>query len=339
MDKLYKEQVKDIIVSLQDVIVDYEMKDFSIRANDKVSFDIKKHAITALVGESGSGKSTIAAALLNCLVNPGRIVDGKILFYGDEEIIDVAKLSKNQILKFRWEQVSMVFQGAQSALNPVVTIYNQFKETMRIHNHMIKEEEIKKRSIEVLNIVNLDPNTIFKMFPHELSGGMKQRVMIAFALLLEPKLIILDEPTTALDVITQDYIFKILRKINTDLDIAMLLLTHDIGVVAKYADYMGVMYGGRIVEFGDIYEMFEKSYHPYTEGLIKATPSLHIRVKEMKPIEGSPPDLMKLPSGCVFHPRCSKVMDCCKINEPKDYYPIENHLVRCYLYGKDDCDG
>jgi peptide/nickel transport system ATP-binding protein len=340
--KILKEDKKNTenwIVSLKDVVVDYEMKTTTIRANNKVSFDIEKNKITALVGESGSGKTTVAAAIINCLMNPGRIVEGNILFKDDEKIYDVVELKKDEILKFRWEKVSMVFQGAQSALNPVYTIYKQFRETMKVHNHKLPEEEIRKRSLEVLNYVNLEAERVLNMYPHELSGGMKQRVMIAFALLLNPKLIILDEPTTALDVITQDYIFTLLKKINEELDIAMLLLTHDIGVVAKYADYVGVMYGGEIVEFGDVYNVFGKAFHPYTSGLIKATPSLHIDVDIMKPIPGSPPDLQNLPTGCIFHPRCESVMTCCKKIEPIIKYPIKNHLVKCHLYNKEgDCN-
>lgn len=327
------------IVTLENVIVDYKMKKYDIRANDNVSFEIKKDAITALVGESGSGKTTIAASIINCLVSPGEIISGKILFYDVKEgTIDVRKLSKEETRKFRWEKVSMVFQGAQSSLNPVITIYNQFKETMKVHKKKIKEVQIKKRCLEVLDYVNLDAKRILKMYPHELSGGMKQRVMIAFAMLLEPKLIILDEPTTALDVITQDYIFNILKRINKEFGIAMLLLTHDIGIVAKYADYVGVMYAGRIVEFGDVYTVFEKSYHPYTRGLIQATPSLHLPVNQMKTIAGSPPDIMNLPKGCVFNPRCPKVMKCCYSEVPQDLYPQPNHLVKCHLYREEDND-
>jgi|SRR5690554_5469118 len=332
-------QKNESIVTLENVIVDYKMKKYDIRANNQVSFAIKKDSITALVGESGSGKTTIAASLINCLVSPGEITDGKILFHDSKEgTIDVRKLSKEETRKFRWEKVSMVFQGAQSALNPVVTIYKQFRETMKVHNKKIKEDQIKKRSEEVLNYVNLEPERVLKMYPHELSGGMKQRVMIAFAMLLEPQLIILDEPTTALDVITQDYIFKILKKINNELGIAMLLLTHDIGIVAKYTDYVGVMYAGRIVEFGDVFTIFEKRYHPYTNGLIQATPSLHLPVDKMKIIAGSPPDLMNLPKGCVFNPRCPKVMECCYESVPSDLYPQPKHLVKCHLYRKEDND-
>lgn len=323
------------LVTLEDVIVDYEMKKYSLRAVNNVSFEIKERAITALVGESGSGKTTVAASLINCLVEPGRIVGGNIVFYDADGMVDVVHLSKEELRQFRWNKISMVFQGAQSSLNPVVTIYNQFKETLIVHRESMTEKEIEQRCHEVLDIVNLDAKRVLEMYPHELSGGMKQRVMIAFSILLNPQLVILDEPTTALDVITQNYIFDILKRINKDMGISMLLLTHDIGIVAKYADFVGIMYAGQIMEFGDIYTIFEKRYHPYTDGLIKATPSLHTPIEEMKPIGGTPPDLTDLPKGCVFNPRCFKAMDCCYEEPPQDYFPEQDHLVKCHLYGKD----
>lgn len=183
----------------------------------------------------------------------------------------------------------------------------------------------------MLKIVNLDPDRTLKMYAHELSGGMKQRVMIAFSLLLNPDLIILDEPTTALDVITQDYILNILKRINREMGTSMLLLTHDIAVVAKFADYVGVMYAGKLVEYGDTLAVFEKKLHPYTAGLINATPSLYADLEGLKPIGGNPPDFVNLPKGCVFHPRCPKCMEVCKNYMPPDTFDSSGHLVKCHL--------
>ena len=233
----------------------------------------------------------------------------------------------------------MVFQGAQSALNPVITIFNQFYETMRVHEEFkpkaeqkkITKDDAKKRIAYLLEFVNLDAERVMNAYPHELSGGMKQRVMIAFALLLDPKVIILDEPTTALDVITQDFIFKLLQKINRDMNITMLLLTHDISVVAKYADFMGVMYGGRLMEYGTVEEVFEHRYHPYTEGLIASTPSLLEDTENLHPIEGIPPNLLSMPAGCKFHPRCHKCLEKCRVTEPETV-TRDGHSVKCFLF-------
>ena len=227
----------------------------------------------------------------------------------------------------------MVFQAAQSALNPVMTVFEQFEETAREHRMGWDKKRIEERTREVLEDVKLDADRVMKAYPHELSGGMKQRVMIAFALIFEPELIILDEPTTALDVITQDYIFKILQRINREKGISMLLMTHDIGVVAKFADYVGVMYAGRLMEYGDIRTVFKQRRHPYTAGLIGSTPSLIGSLDDMKPIEGNPPDLRDLPKGCVFSPRCPYRTDKCTEKEPEDYIK-DGCLLKCTRYGE-----
>ncbi len=334
-DKKYNSYENDYIVTLDKLTVDYKMKAFSLRANDEISLKIKRNSITAFVGESGSGKTTLAVSLFNCLVEPGEITSGKVLFHSkDETTIDVTTLNEDELRKFRWEKVAMVFQGAQSSLNPVMTIYKQFKETYLQHRPKTKEDIIKKRCHEVLDIVNLDGERILKMYPHELSGGMKQRVMIAFAFLLEPELIILDEPTTALDVITQEYIFSILKEINEKMAITLVLLTHDIAIVARYADYLAVMYAGNVVEYGETTEVFKKRYHPYTAGLIKATPSLILPLDEMAPIDGNPIDLLNKCAGCLFAPRCPKRFSPCDIAPPPHIEVEPNHFVQCYLYDK-----
>ena len=321
------------IVELRNVYIDYKLKKYDIRAVTNVSLDIKRGMITALVGESGSGKTTLASSILRCISEPGELVSGTITLYNkDGSTIKVDELEYKDIQKFRWEKVSMVFQAAQSALNPVMTILEQFEETVREHNYKWTKEEIIKKVRELLLYVKLDPERVMKCYPHELSGGMKQRVMIAFSLLFEPDLIILDEPTTALDVITQDYIFKILKQINRDYGISMLLMTHDIGVVAKFADYVGVMYAGRLMEYGTVRDIFKNGKHPYTTGLIGATPSLIADLNSMKPIEGLPPDLRDLPNGCVFNPRCPKyIKGLCDAAEPENYQ-VDNTLVKCILY-------
>ena len=225
----------------------------------------------------------------------------------------------------------MVFQAAQSALNPVMTIRQQLYETMVEHGSKLTKKEMEERCIELLGYVQLNPDLVLDAYPHELSGGMKQRVMIAFALLLDPQLVILDEPTTALDVITQSYIFNLLKKINEEKKISMLLMTHDISVVARFADYIGVMYGGRLMEYGSVEEVFEKRRHPYTEGLIGATPSIIGDISGMHPIEGSPPNLLHMPTGCVFHPRCQYCNELCKTEEPAAYVTESGCSSKCHL--------
>lgn len=282
----------DNIVTIKNLTIDYKMKTYDLRAVTNVDFNIERGKITALVGESGSGKTTLASAILGALTEPGEVVGGEIIFHGEEDI-NVVNLAGNNLQKFRWEQVSMVFQAAQSALNPVMKVFDQFYETA--YDHGIKnKEEVRRIVTKYLEFVKLDPERVLRSYPHELSGGMKQRVMIAFAMMLNPKLIILDEPTTALDVITQDAIFKLLKKINKEFGVSMLLLTHDISVVAKYSDYVGVMYAGRIMEFGTTQKVFLEPESPYTKVLIASTPSLTKDISEMEKIESLPPELEEI---------------------------------------------
>lgn len=305
------------IVEIKNAVIDYPLKKYTIRAVTGVDINLKRGKITALVGESGSGKTTLASSILHCISEPGVLSEGEVNFYpASGGCVAVHALTDKQINAFRWEKVSMVFQAAQSALNPVYTISQQFKETVSEHRFKWTKEQLKNKIAEVFDYVKLDYNRVANCYPHELSGGMKQRVMIAFSLLLDPELIILDEPTTALDVITQDYIFGILKRINVEKGISMLLMTHDIGIVAKFADYVGVLYAGRLMEYGSVYEVFRERKHPYTRGLISATPSLKGDLSALKPIAGNPPDLRALPSGCVFSPRCPFCKEECTLSEP-----------------------
>lgn len=323
----------DFIAEFRNVSIEYPLKKYSLRAVDNVSLEVRRGRITALVGESGSGKTTLASSLIGCISEPGRIVSGEIVFNGRDGSVRTDKLGEKQMRSFRWEKVSMVFQAAQSALNPVMTVRAQFYETLKAHLGSIPREEAEKRCLELLGYVKLDGERVLDCYPHELSGGMKQRVMIAFSLLLDPELIILDEPTTALDVITQSYIFRLLKDINREKGISMLLMTHDISVVAKFADYVGVMYGGRLMEYGTVERIFGLRSHPYTEGLIGATPSIIGDISDMKPIEGSPPDLLNLPAGCVFAPRCRYCRDECRQKEPPDG-SADGIRWKCYFYGE-----
>lgn len=324
------------IIEFRNVNVEYQLRSGPIKAVNDVSLQLNKGVITALVGESGSGKTTLASTVLQCLSSPGVMTGGEVI-YRDEtddlqdggKTVDLSKLTEKEINKYRWQKISMVFQSAQSALNPVMTVYQQFAETYHAHRPKSSKEEIDAKVKELLSYVKLDVDRVCSSYPHELSGGMKQRVMIAFSLLLDPQVIILDEPTTALDVITQDYIFRLLRQINRERNISMLLLTHDMGIVAKFSDYVGVMYAGRLMEYGKTADVFKYKYNPYTEGLITATPKLKGNINDMKSIKGNPPNLKQLPDECVFSPRCDYAFEKCYTEEPQLTEVSSGHLVKC----------
>lgn len=318
----------DSIIEIRDLHVEFPLRIGTICAVNGVDLAIQRNAITALVGESGSGKSTIASAMLNLVANPGVISGGEILFEGR----DVLKLKNEELRHFRWRDVSLVFQAAQNCLNPILSIGDQIIETFRAHGDGRSDKDLLCEAAEYLRYLRLEPDRVLRCYPHELSGGMKQRVMIAFALLLKPKVLILDEPTTALDVITQDYIFDILVNIHKEFGLTMLLLTHDIAIVSRVADYVGVMYAGRLVEMADVITIFKRSVHPYTRQLVAAAPSLIDNLDDRRSITGSPPDLLNLPAGCAFGPRCECHAACCA--EPPPMVDVGNgHLVRCFRAG------
>lgn len=321
--------MKQNIVEIRDLTVQFKKPRGTLKAANNVDFDLRDGCVTALVGESGSGKSTLAFTLLNIVNTSGKILNGEVLYKGK----DLLKLKGEELRKFRWKDISMIFQSAQSSLNPLMTVQQHFWETYLVHNPKAKEEDVIPRFKQLLSDTRLDPERVLKLYPHELSGGMKQRVMIAFSMLLEPRVIILDEPTTALDVITQDYIFSILDNIHKKTNITMLLLTHDIGVVAKVADRIAVMYAGRIVEVGDIFTVFEDTAHPYSHGLITSAPSLLDKSEVKEPISGTPPDLVELPRGCAFHPRCKYSTDVCEKEVPPLVEVSEDHLAACHHIG------
>lgn len=318
--------MRDNIVEVRDMTVEFRKPRGALLAVNHVDFDIREGCVTALVGESGSGKSTLAFTVLNIVNTTGKILSGQVLYKGE----NILELDKDRLNRYRWDEVSMIFQSAQSALNPLMTIQEHFWETYHVHEPEAREEEVIPRFRKLLEDVRLDPDRVLKLYPHELSGGMKQRVMIAFSMLLQPKVIILDEPTTALDVITQDYIFSILDQIHRQTGVSMLLLTHDIGVVAKVADRIAVMYAGRIVEVGDIFEVFYKTAHPYARALITTAPSLLDRGEDKEPIQGVPPDLIDLPAGCAFHPRCPYATDLCRTQVPALQCLGEDHQAACH---------
>lgn len=291
--------MKKEILSLRNITVEFTLRQGIIRAVDNVSLNVYKGEILGIVGESGSGKSTLASTILNMVSSPGRIKEGEIIYDGKE----LLKLTEEEYRQYRWRDIAMVFQAAQNALNPVLKVKQHFIETAKAHTG-ISEKEIIEKASRLMEYVRLQPKQVLDSYPHQLSGGMRQRVIIALSLMLDPKVLILDEPTTALDVITQAYIMDLLAKIHIDLGITMIFLTHDLSLIAKIADRVAVMYAGKIVEIGSVEEIFYNPLHPYTKGLIHAIPSLVDDISARRPIPGSPPNMLNLPSGCRFAPRC-----------------------------------
>jgi peptide/nickel transport system ATP-binding protein len=300
-----------------------------VHAVDNVSFHVGRGEAVALVGESGCGKSVTALSIMRLVTPPGKITGGQVLFKGR----DLAALSENEIRKVRGDDIAMVFQEPMTSLNPVFKIGAQVAEAIRIHRKVSKKEAWKKAG-EMLELVSIpDPVKRLDDYPHQLSGGMRQRVMIAMALSCDPELLIADEPTTALDVTIQAQIMELLASLQKRLGLALLLITHDLGVVAEFCERVIVMYTGRIVEEAPVRELFANPAHPYTRGLLKSLPSVTKEGGRLPTIKGMVPSLTALPKGCKFNPRCPDVMEICLGNEPARMSVGKGHDARCYLHG------
>ncbi len=300
-----------------------------VKAVDGVSFTLDYGEVLGLAGESGSGKSTIAYSIMNLVPPPGKIVSGSIILDG----VDVAKLSESELRsKIRWRRVSMVFQGAMNALTPVYSIGYQIAEPLIQHLGMTKRVAME-RAAELLEMVGLH-RTMLNRYPHELSGGQKQRVVIAMALALEPPLVIADEPTTALDVVAQAQILNLLKKLKREKNMSIILISHDLSVIAELADKIGIMYAGKLVEIGTAEQIFKNPQHPYTRLLLKSIPRLRGPVDKLEYIPGTLPDLRRPPPGCRFYPRCPMRMDVCNEEEPPVIEVEKGHYVACWLHAK-----
>ncbi|RUT33736.1 ABC transporter ATP-binding protein [Paenibacillus zeisoli] len=301
-----------------------------VKATDNISLTIEKGKTLCLVGESGSGKSVTSLSIMRLIdYAGGSILDGKIVFRGD----DLAAKDQEEMRKIRGNKIAMIFQDPMSALNPVFSVGDQIAESLRLHQNK-SESEAWKEAVNLLRMVGIPaPEIRAKQYPHELSGGMCQRVVIAVALACNPELLIADEPTTALDVTVQAQILDLLQKLKQELGMSILLITHDMGVAAEMADRIAVMYAGAIVEEGTVEEIFANPSHPYTVGLLQSIPGFEgTRGKELYTIKGTIPGLGNLPGGCRFHPRCPHVMDKCKTQEPLDFKVGNDHSAVCWLY-------
>ncbi len=322
----------NVLLDIKNLRTQFFTEDGVVRAVDGIDFNVRRGEVVGLVGESGCGKSVTSLSIMRLISQPGRIVDGRILF--DNE--DLVALPESRMVKIRGNRVSMIFQQPQSSLNPVFRIGDQLAEVLQIHQDVGKEVG-EKRAIELLAMVGVpDPESRAKAFPHELSGGMAQRVMIAMALACVPELLIADEPTTALDVTIQAQILDLMRNLRSKMDTAIILITHDLGVVAEMCDRVNVMYAGRIVEQAPVVELFKTPKHPYTVALIGSTPMLGQADKPLTTIPGSVPNLVDLPTGCKFWPRCTARiqhnLEICNQEEPPLRAIAPNHTVRCWLY-------
>lgn len=310
-------------LTVSDLKAYYFTENGLIRAVDGINFKLSEGESLGIVGESACGKSTLGAALMQSMQLPGRIVEGSITLSGD----DITKMSSSEFdRKARWKRIAMVFQGAMNALDPVYTVESQLREILVEHHF---EGKIDQKIAESLQQVGLDLS-VAKRYPHELSGGMKQRVVIAMALLLDPDVLIADEPTTALDMLVQSQIISLLKKLQREKGITIILITHDLALVSQITEKIGIMYAGELVEFSSTRDIYKNPRHPYTQALIEAIPRLRTKDKKIHFVKGSPPSLLNPPRGCRFYDRCIHAMDVCKRSPPE--FETETGYVRCWLY-------
>ena len=320
------------LLEVRDLSTHFHTQDGVVKAVEHASYEVDRGEVIALVGESGCGKTVSALSIVRLIQEPpGKIVSGQVNFDGT----DLLKLSKGDIRKVRGSQIAIIFQEPMTSLNPVLTIRRQMTEALEIHRGM-KKQEASEEAVRLLERVGItEAKRRLKDYPHKFSGGMRQRVMMAMAISCQPKLIIADEPTTAVDVTIQAQLLEMLHNITKDLDTAIILITHNLGIVARYARRVYVMYAGRIVEHGPAEAVYHHPKHPYTEGLLCSVPRLdEPRCIRLVPIEGQPPDLIAPPLGCLFHPRCSKVQDKCKEGAFELTEVTPGHYTSCRLAGK-----
>ncbi len=316
-------------LSLRNVHIMYQSRKGAVNAVRGVDLDLRAGESLSLIGESGSGKTTLGLGVVRLLVKTARVTQGEIIYRRDGLEMDVGQLDARQLREFRWRECSMVFQSALNSFNPVLRIWNQMYDTAKAHGWSDRRA-VREHVLNLLRFVQLDAERVIDAYPHELSGGMRQRVLIAMSLLLDPQVLILDEPTTALDILTQRTIIDLLRRLKDEQRLTMLFISHDLAIAAELADRIATMYAGRIVEIGSADDIFYRPRHPYTLGLIRAVPKVIGEFEDLVSIPGSPPDLVDLPSGCKFHPRCPFATERCSREEPDLEQVGKDHAAACW---------
>ncbi|MBO4433113.1 MAG: ABC transporter ATP-binding protein [Clostridia bacterium] len=327
--------MKEKLLEIKDEYLSFFTPAGEVKALSGVSFSLEEGEVLGIVGESGSGKSVTAYSIMGLTAFPGKLISGTIHFNGHE----VEKMTEKDFRKMRGNEVSIIFQDPMTSLNPVYTVGNQIEEVIKLHTDKTAREA-HERARELLELVGInEPEKRLKQYPHELSGGMRQRVMIAIALACEPKLLIADEPTTALDVTIQAQILELMQELREKLGMSIIMITHDLGVVASMCERIAVMYAGHIVEYGTTDEIFYKPSHEYTKGLINSIPKLNVKETErLVPIEGQPVDLMNPPAGCPFAPRCNSCMKICLSKMPPKTVLSDTHYTHCWLRQKEEAE-
>ncbi|MCL1802436.1 MAG: ABC transporter ATP-binding protein [Eubacteriaceae bacterium] len=319
-----------ILLKVENLQTSFLVKSGEVKAANEISFTLKKGEALGIVGESGSGKSVTAYSILQILQNPGKIVGGSIALNGQE----LVNSGESVMSRIRGNKISMIFQDPMTSLNPVFTVGNQLTEAIMLHTKR-RKAQARERSVELLRLVGInEPKRRVKQYPHELSGGMRQRAMIAMAIACEPDILIADEPTTALDVTVQAQILELMKSLQEQLGMAIIMITHDLGVIAGMCERVIVMYAGRIVESGTVDEIFYAPAHEYTKGLLKSIPSISDERQRLIPIAGSPVDMLSLPKGCAFAPRCDCAMKICLASQPAQSRISETHSASCWMNEK-----
>jgi peptide/nickel transport system ATP-binding protein len=317
----------DILYAIRNLSVEYMTRAGPVRAVEDVTFDIRRGEILGLVGESGCGKSTLGKALMRLHTGPARITEGELLFDGR----DLLDLTDNEMREVRGAEIGMVFQDPMTSLNPVQRIVDHLTETIQAHEPETSLESARARAAELVERLGIRRERLSE-YPHQMSGGMRQRVMISLALALRAKLVIADEPTTSLDVIVEAKFLDLLKELQKEFGLTILLITHNIGVVAEVADRVAVMYAARMAEIGEANDVMVEPKHPYTQGLLRSVPNIRLDGGELFKMEGTPPNLLSPPNGCRFHPRCPHVLPICSQQDPA-FNPVErDHLAACWLY-------
>ena len=314
------------ILEIEHLSVHFPINIGTVRAVNQVDLLIRKGEVMGLVGESGCGKSTLGFSILRLLRPPGKIVEGKILYHGE----DIARMSEHELLSLRGKRIAMIFQDPLTSLNPLFRIDEQFRETLETHEKGIGKKEAFRRAENMLESLGISPERLIE-YPHQMSGGMRQRIMIGMGLILNPDFLIADEPTTALDVIVEAQFLDLLDRLRKQYNLTIILITHNLGNVAQLADRITVMYGGSIAEIGPAGAIFDSPLHPYTQGLLASIPNIKLDQPKLKTMPGNPPDLVNPPPGCVFHPRCPHAMDVCGHEKP-EMTEKGGHSVACWLY-------